>query len=533
MREVIRLLVLAVITFGITAAVVLSSNRILDAEPRQGTEEAALPEGRYPQRVSEGPNIARIAAPSPQEWRGLQGFPSQTAVDFRVPVNALNAQLQLDLESHLVEGGDGLLRLFINDTQRDAIVLPPGRRLHQLTYNIAAADLAAGHVRVRLEDNGTSNSGSICPTNATNLGAVVQLLPESGLALTLNEPPTDAQTAALLASQPMSIGTQPEPVPAVWASQWLSRQGLATTLVSGEGAEVSIRPAPATEALAMDEKLLVVSGTQGLEDLARLRGATLPDSYRQPWPLSVAALTSDLATHTFRGSTRWSIGYKLADLPEGRAMEALALKFRLGQLQGENLWTLRVLLNGNLIYAQNYPGNGGEMEVNVPVDPALQQAVNNLTVTLVDNTPNQSICRAGPEAVAQLLPSTVFTPAADPVDDLQSIVRELAAQDAVQVQQAGNLDAATLAEAEGLLELIMPLSLKPQFGGEAARMTVTVGNGQTLPQLIGEQVQAGRQVALVTKGAASSSGSLQVRRLADPAAMPPLDQHQAGLVFTW
>ncbi|HEY6632012.1 MAG TPA: hypothetical protein VIZ90_11220, partial [Rhizobiaceae bacterium] len=179
MREIARLIALAILAFSIVAlAVVLDNPNITDSLGRRlGLLSEAT--GTPPGRVAEGQNVVRVPRPRPDTWIGLEGFPSQVAIRFPLPRDAglVSGQVQLDIRSQLIEQGDGLLRVLIDGRERDAIVLERGTRTHNLTYDLTPSDLAAGAVVVTLSGNGTTNYGQICPTNVTNLGAAIEVLP--------------------------------------------------------------------------------------------------------------------------------------------------------------------------------------------------------------------------------------------------------------------------------------------------------------------------------------------------------------------
>ncbi|MDF2799651.1 MAG: hypothetical protein K0R85_2395, partial [Devosia sp.] len=246
---------------------------------------------------------------------GLAGFPSQASLRFPLPegVNIVEGQVQLDLQSELVEQGDGLLTILVNGTERDAVVLLRGTSTLQLTYPLLPADLAAGEILVTLDANGTTNWGQICPTNAANLGSAIAVLESSGLALQLDAPRSDVETRIALAAEPIGLWAPDQPAMQAWATQWLSRQGVpAQARPLGQNGSFSL-VAEAAEPLGMDEAgQITLAGTEALDMVAQIKGATLPPSYQAQWPLPVNALTPDLAAHTFRGSSRWLLDYKLA-----------------------------------------------------------------------------------------------------------------------------------------------------------------------------------------------------------------------------
>ena len=58
----------------------------------------------------------------------------------------------------------------------------------------------------------------------------------------------------------------------------------------------------------------------------------------------------------------------------------------------------------NLLETSRLPGNVPDIRLSIDMPTNLQGLNNSLLVELVDTSPNQSICRAAPDAQAQLLP---------------------------------------------------------------------------------------------------------------------------------
>ncbi|WP_127754613.1 cellulose biosynthesis cyclic di-GMP-binding regulatory protein BcsB [Devosia sp. 1566] len=508
MRDALRLVMFAVIIFGVTTLSVLFSDpgfaanlterlgfseggeaapiQLAQADsppagapPAQGqaaapaaaaqAEAAPAATGRQqaaPARLTAGEAVVRIPRAQPGIWMGLAGFPAHATLRFPLPegVNIVEGQVQLDLQSELVEQGDGLLTVLVNGTERDAIVLMRGTTTLQLTYPLLPADLAAGEILVTLDANGTTNWGQICPTNAANLGAAIAVLESSGLALQLDAPRSDVETRIALASEPIGLWAPDQPAMQAWATQWLSRQGVpAQARPLDQNGSFSL-VAEAAEPLSMnDAGQITLAGTEALDMVARIKGATLPASYEAQWPLPINALTPDLAAHTFRGSSRWLLDYKLADLPDGLAPARLHLALKTSQLVEPNQWSLRVLLNGNLVHAANHPGTDGAITLDVPLPAQFQFLSNQLAIVLVDNSPNQGICRAGPEAAAQLLPESYLDPVQTPEGAKQVLVSALAGSGGVFVAGPASADQGATLQTQRLLDLILPLDVPASF----------------------------------------------------------------------
>ena len=538
MREIARLLALAIIAFMIVAmAVTLDNPALRDSIGQRigltgGTKEAVTG------RITERDTVLRVRRPHLNTWVGLQGFPSNISISFPLPREAglVGGQLQLDLESQLIEQGDGLLRVLVNGQERDAIVLERGRRTHRLTYDLAPSDLVAGSLLVRLSANGTTNYGQICPTNVTNLGAAIEVLPSSALLLQLGKPLTGAAAIALLLPDPLHLDISGAPSLAAWGSQFLTRQGVdAITAVSPASDLIKVEGAGSEPLSVNADRALTLTGSNGIKAIGTLRGAALPGSYGRQWPLPVETLTSDLLTHTFRGSSRWTLRYKLADLPEGRAPANLKLSLRTSRLQEGNDWTLRVLLNGSLIHSANYPGADDTISLDVPLPPALQGLRNEIVATLVDNTPNQGICRAGPEAAAQLLPASRLDAASTAANDRQTLVMALARGVSVGVRpQTG----ATLASSDflsGMLDLILPLNADVTFGEMDGEVRIETVQGERLQALLSsEKPKEAQNAYLLFPSSGDRPDAIAVARLGEAGTTPAAAEvGPMALLVTW
>jgi len=535
MRDVTRLIALAIIAFTITAlAVTLDNPTVSDALARRfglggGTDDQRA-------RMAESETIVRVGRPHPSAWLGLQGFPSQTIIRFPIPHDAglIDGQVQLDLQSELIEQGDGLLRIVINGIERDAIVLERGTHSHRLTYDLTPSDLAAGAIVVTLSGNGTTNYGQICPTNVTNLGAAIEVLPSSALLLGLDKLPSGPASLAVLLPEPLNLGISAVPGPSAWATQWLSRQGVPAVLTAGSGENVITVAAEGSEAMSVSSGgALSLAGEKGVQELGKLRGAALPASYGRQWPLPVDALTTDLLTHTFRGSSRWSLKYKLADLPDGRAPGGVSLSLRTSRLQQGNHWTVRVLLNGSLIHSENYPGDSDTISLTLSLPAELQGLSNELAITLIDNTPNQGICRAGPEAAAQLLPASRLDASSSPVNNKQALVNELARGGRVSIGDVEGLAAAEYLA--GMLDLILPLNTEVVFGPADGVPAVQVLNGEKVRSApAGMPLAVPRNAFLVMPSSRARPDGIEVVRLAEAGdVLEVLDAASNVLLVTW
>ena len=279
-------------------------------------------------------------------------------------------------------------------------------------------------------------------------------------------------------------------------------------------------------------------GAQGLYlgDTRHLSALALLVDGRRPVLMSStvlednAVMTADLATHTFRGSSRWPLTYKLADLPEGKAPGSLHLELRTSQLTEGNDWSVRVLLNGSIVYTANQPGSSETISLDIPLPSDIQKLENQLSVILVDNSPNQGICRAGREAVAQLLPATRLEAAANPEGDEQTLVAALAGAQGVLLSGPASASESTVLRASALLGEILPLDAPVHLTGtQPAQIRMVTGDQETTPAVA--DGSTGAQAYIVAPNADESPGTVTVTPMKDwPAGQQP---EPGSLIVTW
>ena len=135
MREIIRLIAFTVVTFGITALAVVLSNPDLSLSIRQRLGLVEAPAVDPSVRLVAGGSVVRVYRPSLGSWLGLSGFPSDTTLRFPIPDTGLieRAQLQLDLETQMLEAGQARVRVLLNDTVRGTVLLGEGTKTETLT----------------------------------------------------------------------------------------------------------------------------------------------------------------------------------------------------------------------------------------------------------------------------------------------------------------------------------------------------------------------------------------------------------------
>ncbi|HWJ87266.1 MAG TPA: hypothetical protein VNS12_04270 [Pelagibacterium sp.] len=485
MSDFVRLLTVAVLSFALVGGALVYS-RDSDALTRVVdfvSDRLTSGDGGTATTADDQPEPTRlwISRPERDTWMGLAGFPDQYALRFPIPAGVTyeNGRLELAFDAQLTENGDGRLTIAVGGVRRGEIVLNHGRQTHEVNIELGPDDLLGRSLEVLLSGIGTTNSGQICPTNAANSGSAITLLPSSGLALYTFDPVDSPRIRLASLAEPIRVDlgeTASDQAAALWGAQALARAGIATQLVQNEPADVAISPLGG-RAVAFDgDGALVLAGQAGLDDLIAARSALLdPPSLPHAWPVSAQALGAETTARNFRGSRRWSLPYRIADLDGGRMPTHFDLALRPSVLAGNADWVVRVALNGNLLKTGRF-GASTElitMPVELPIDK--QGLRNEIIVELIDTSPNDSICRTGPDAQAQLLPETILSAdGVQPATGWGAMVRTLAQMDAVGLGVEAGLSAADALDARAMLASFIPARADIVFGDDASRARVKV-----------------------------------------------------------
>src|SRR5690606_11518963 len=140
----------------------------------------------------------------------------------------------------------------------------------------------------------------------------------------------------------------------IWAAQILSRGGVETRFSSGELADI-VLAAEGGSALGIDTQgRVALAGRSGIEAMLSARAALAPLPVPHGWPVTANKLGAETLVRNFRGSRRWTLPYRLADLEGGRMPTALDLRLMASTLADGNDWVVRVSLNGNLLHTQRF-----------------------------------------------------------------------------------------------------------------------------------------------------------------------------------
>lgn len=425
----------------------------------------------------------RVARPNQTGWVGLAGFPDQTEVHFPMPRlgGYIDGRLDLLFDVQLAQGGDGLLTINVNGEKRNEIVLNTGNNGYEVSIPLRPSDLLGERIVVGLAARGTTNSGQICPTESANSGSAISLLPESALVLSTLQDVNDPETALIAAPEPLQLYLGQDlraQTVAVWAAQHMARAGVLSRLVDDPLTPGRIIVTDEDDApVQLDPGgNIVLNGAAGVARAVSFhRADTIAPAVLTNWPIRADQLTTETMVRNFRGSKRWVLPYKIADLPGGLMPTRLDLALRTSLLAEDYQWVVRVSLNGNLLQTSRLPGSEPDIRLAVDLPVDLQGLSNSLQVELIDTSPNQSICRAAPDAQAQLLPETSLT-ASGPQPDAGwgAMVRKLAQAAAVAPGNHGVIDADQATRVAAMLMQFLPAAANVAFAPDVPPMTIAV-----------------------------------------------------------
>ncbi len=500
MRDLLRLLLLAVMSFAVVGvAMVYSRGGDLGAAMRTLSnstagfvttvgERVGLTEPTLDQPVQNDVHTLVLPRPNAAQWAGLAGFPDQAEVNFTLPrgQSFLAGALNLGFDTQLTEHGDGLLTLSVNGTPRGQIVLDSGRAQHRIRIELTPADLAADRIVLHMAGRGTTNSGQICPTDGANSGSAVTLTADSALELQSDRPLDDAVQALVIAPRPLVLqpgSSANDMALTIWANQLFNRSGIGARIGEAGRGETPV---------AVSQDAVVASGVASGNSLVGKSAvdqviAAMGASTAQPpsWPVNVADLGAETIVKSFRGSRRWTIPFNAVDLPGGTLPEQFRLRLKTTPLAGNNDWVVRLSLNGNLIDTRRIAGTMDTISFDVPLPAERMLPANALVVELVDTTPNEGICTRGPDAQAQLQPESAFLNLASAEAGWARLVEDLASASDIGIEVASSLSLAQAARASELVSVILPRETAPRFDGLGSVRLTMVGQQDLAQYLTG------------------------------------------------
>ncbi|WP_417580671.1 hypothetical protein [Pelagibacterium sp.] len=487
MKDFLRLLFIAILSFVIVG-VAIAYTRDSDVLTRltSAVDTSDLPSLKFskpaPDPVESGSGTEIwIARPNVDQWVGLAGFPDSAELRFALPsgVKLSSGTLKIALDSQLSEDGDGRVTVSLDGIRRGEVVLDPGRSRHEIEIALREDDLLSDALIVTLEGRGTTSGGQICPADATNSGAAITLSADSGLSLFTDDPiDTRAVRIATMADPArMAFGSDTESQAlAIWARQDLARKGMAVRFATDDKAPDLVMAQSAGSSLTLDAAgRIVVAAANGTDALraARMSGTAAPAP--RAWPITVDQLNAETLLKNFRGSRRWTVPYSLADLPDGLMPRRFAIDLKTSTLAPGNEWVVRVSLNGHLLETRRFDGQGDTISLSVALPADIQALSNAVLLELIDTSPNESICRVGPDAQAQLLPTSRLTPqGAQPSEGWPQMVRALADDKIIGLNVMTPLSQGAGRTAASVLGAFLPVESEVVFGTEAEEASARI-----------------------------------------------------------
>ncbi len=556
MRDLIRLIAVGVLVFVVVGFAMIYSRDsafrygvgtfVSNGWGALGRTFSAIPGvGSNPDEPDLKVTELRILRPKQTSWMGLAGFPDQTEIRFPVPLvgGYTGGELDLRFDVQLAQGGDGLLSIAVNGTRRSEVVLNTGHNAYDVRIPLDAGDLLADHVLVQLSARGTTNSGQICPTDSANSGSAVSVLPESALLLRSMRETDHPETRLITMPEPLNLQLGSDlksQTIAIWTMQRMKRAGVEAVLVDGVGDTPSIEVVEVADAQVSTARNgnIVLAGYKGIaQAIAFHRADLLAPGALTEWPVSVSRLTTETTVRNFRGSKRWVVPYKIADLPQGRMPTNFNLALKTSTLAEDFEWVVRVSLNGNLLETARLPGKTSDIRLNIALPVEIQGLSNSLHIELIDTSPNESICRAGPDAQAQLLPeSGLIATGPQPAEGWGALVRQLAEAAIVSPGNHGLVDVVQGTRAATMLGQFLPMDARTQFAPENAEMTITLVDKERLAVLL-DELKSGtrpqlRQALLVTDTGSSVVNPLDLQPLGTEADEALLERmHATDIAF--
>ncbi len=328
--------------------------------------------------------VAQVHADTPLI---LSGFPSYASKRFRLPTDSrpVGGTYNLTYTSDAVAGSEGALRVTINGVKRADAVLPHGRARESLQVELTPAELAAGELDVRLALIGHGPMAECTPNEA--LAAVVTVLPESGLRLALDKPPTTTADRLALWG---------DLIPVKWNAD-------------GKAADTATL---LTAARLVEKGYGVYFGKSGytgqqlvdVEKTAAGRPSRNPELH---YPVSLVSASENAGARRFDRETTWRYRYNVSQLPDGELPSALDLRMLMGPI-GDTRVALFVTLNDHLLFTRTLNDSDQHFNTSIALPAADQSERNELAITLSAHEKDEQRCGSRRLIAAEMLPATVL-----------------------------------------------------------------------------------------------------------------------------
>lgn len=540
MKDLFRLVCVALLSFAVVgAAMFYSKNNDAAEHLKTAVSSIKLPTkpvitSEVEQTRAEGmEHKLFIPRPKRDRWVGLAGFPASSELTFFIPSghNYTRGQLDLNFESQLTAVGDGRMTITVKGKRRGEVVLDHGKTQHHVQIDLEMTDLQSRSVLLQLDGQGTTGGGQVCPANGANSGAAISLLADSGLSLYSTTPfsALDARIASLPDPLKIALGSDIEKQAEVIGRSMQLSLSDADVLITSNGPMADLVLSElGQEPLALDSKgRISLEGNLGVDKLIAARGLSL-NTLMQPlaWPVTADALGAETTIKNFRGIRRWYMSYNVADLEDGALPELLNLELRAALLAPGNEWSVRVSLNGNMLKTARFDGQSELISMLVDLPDEKQNLSNDILIELIDTSPNQSICKAGPDAQAQLLPTTTLVRGQTQIlDSWHEVVQSLAESDTVYLRSEIALSEAQANTARTILSSIVPRQASLVFNEDVpAQSSIDIFSGAHLRatmrlagQISGDVV---KDLFLVNIGISG----IEIAPLVSPEASSKIDQ---------
>ena len=480
-------------------ALLLSTMNILERGQAFVRDIATGPELVFEHRLparAEGAETAVVLRSNPDQPVILSGFPAYQSVAFTFPKDArpTSGYLQVNATAQVLPGVKGVLRISITGTRRGALLLRPGEAGRSLQIPLSPSDFAGDQLVVSFSLQGTVPQQQCGPEDG--IAAIVEIETTSALHLTLNEPLVSARDR---------VHAWGDVVRVAWPT-WLQRDEQARRLLLGvqatrRGLQTQFLPVGEDEAL----------NTVALrEALAALPGA---DNRTVDHARFLAQDGANAGIRRFHRSMSWRARYALADGDGQRIPASLDLRLALGQLYGDQMWSLTVTLNNRLLVQDSVRGDTRAYEARIALPADWQDAKNQLEVTASTTAWTEGPCNRGPELVAEMLPDTQLVAGDDiyagPIDALRAALGQ---SEPIHVSLMASLTAVQAERIASWLAQVTPQSATLKPAGKRAEIVIA-GASDVLPT-----IPEGAAAWVLTQG--RESGSFDVRPVAAGQALP-------------
>lgn len=433
-------------------ALLLSTMNILEKGQRYLNELADGPQLVFENRTAvpaADVDTAVVFRSNPSQPVILSGLPAYQGVAFNMPMDArpTSGYLQIDATLQVLEGVEGVLRISIDNTRRGEMLLRPGEVGRSLRIPLSPTDFTRDQLVVSFSLQG-EGSGSQCSTDE-GLEAVVEIETTSAVFLTLDRTLETARDRVNAWGQLVRVAwpgwlNHDERLRRLILATQFKQRGVETVLVDGHSVD-------ALTTLELREALPFFS---------------LPEHRKQQsaWPRTIAIKGANSGLRRFHRKTVWRERYDLRNSDAMHMPTQLDLHLVLGRHLGGTPWSLTVALNNRLVHQDLIDGAQTTFSTSIALPEDMQSAINTIEITASATQPNDDACNAGPELIAEMLPTTKLLAGESSYTDTMTELRiALSNMGTLSVGSLSPLTAADADIASTLLAELIPndTALKP------------------------------------------------------------------------